>query len=55
MNSWIKITTIALLSVLVGNMAKYGSEIMSPEALSYVVGGATLVSIFAGVYLAKEE
>ena len=55
MNPWIRISTIALLSVLVGNIAKYGSEIMSPEALSYVVGGATLVSIFAVIYLAKED
>jgi len=31
------------------------SWLMSHEAIYYVVGGIILVSIFAGIYLAKEE
>ena len=50
-----KLTVIAMLSAVVGNIAISGSSILPPMALGSVVGGATLVSIFAGIYLAREE
>ena len=55
MSILLKLSAIALMSVAVGQIARCGMMIMSPEALSCVVGGATLLSIFAGIYLAREE
>jgi len=51
----LKLGAIALMSVAVGQIARAGIMIMSHETLSYVVAGATLIAIFAGIYLAREE
>ena len=51
----IKLTIIAILSIIVGQIAKFGSGIWDPNTLSSVVGFVTLLSIFASIGLAKEK
>ena len=54
-DQWINPIFVAAMAFSIGQIARYGATAVTPGTLSFVVTGATLISIIAGVYLAKEE